>query len=53
MAQKNKSQIAEEAKNFVKKEKHALIKKFADLEKFLPAEKPFSYNKESLNATLC
>jgi predicted ABC-type ATPase len=35
-------QISEEAKIFVKKEKHALIKKFADLEKYPSAEKPFS-----------
>jgi hypothetical protein len=43
MLRKNETTIAEEAKIFIKKEKHALIKKFADLEKFPPLEKPFSF----------
>jgi len=43
MIQVNDLQIAEEAKVFIKKEKHALINKFADLEKFPPTEKPFSF----------
>ncbi len=43
MINKNDSKIAEEAKLFIKKEKRALIKKFADLEKFPPNEKPFSF----------
>jgi predicted ABC-type ATPase len=43
MLKENNSQISEEAKIFIKKEKRSLIKKFADLEKFLPDEKPFSF----------
>lgn len=43
MIQEDELQTVEEAKIFIKKEKHSLIKKFADLEKFLPVEKPFSF----------
>lgn len=35
--------ISQDAKTFIKKEKRSLIKKFADPEKFPPAEKPFSF----------
>src|SRR3989339_1846356 len=43
MLRKNETTTAEEAKIFIKKEKRALIKKFADLEKFPPFEEPFSF----------
>lgn len=43
MGQNEKNKIAEDAKAFIKKEKHALINKFANLEKFPPSEKPFSF----------
>lgn len=39
----NDSKISEGAKAFIKKEKHKLIENFANLEKFPPAEKPFSF----------
>lgn len=43
MEQEANSKIAAEAKTFIKKEKTLLIKTFADLEKFPPNEKPFSF----------
>ncbi len=43
MLQKNETKISEDAKIFIKKEKRALIKKFSDLEKFPPANEPFSF----------
>lgn len=35
--------IAEEAKIFIKNKKHALIRKFSDMEKFSPSKEPFSF----------
>ncbi|MCK9378677.1 MAG: zeta toxin family protein [Candidatus Moranbacteria bacterium] len=43
MKQAENTKIAEDAKAFIKKKKRDLIDKFADLEKFPPSEKPFSF----------
>lgn len=43
MEQNEDIKIATEAKAFIKNEKRALIKKFADIEKFPSVEKPFSF----------
>ena len=43
MSEDENIKISEEAKLFIKKEKRALIKKFANLEKFPPRKKPFSF----------
>jgi len=43
MKQEDDSKISQEAKLFVKKEKKFLINNFADLEKFPPSGKPFSF----------
>ena len=40
---KNIVQISDNAKDFIKKEKRTLIKKFANLEKFPSIKKPFSF----------
>lgn len=39
----NDLQASEDAKIFIKKEKRSLIEKFANIEKFPPTEKPFSF----------
>jgi len=43
MKQEDDSKISQEAKIFVKREKKALIDKFANLEKYPSTEKPFSF----------
>lgn len=43
MKQGNNSQITDEAKIYIKKHKNLLIDKFANLKKFPPSEKPFSF----------
>ena len=41
--EKEEEKLAEDAKIFIKKNERSLLKKFADLEKFPPSGKPFSF----------